>query len=359
MSVVSGNPAKEFKKRKYVHSDLIVESLLGGDYKIYKKQGKILIIMNNVIQYQKRIEYIDIAKGLGMILVVIGHCINGKTFPGTWIWSFHMPLFFIISGLCFSEKRYPSFRHFVINKVKTLLLPCIYFSILTTLFSTVTNNKAAYKSLFTENLPGALWFVLVLFFSELIYYFIRKCGTNNIIIFVSLLIGIMLNRYDIKLSHSICSVFTATFYYGLGHILKSKLKRISSLKNKIIFGFILLSIPGVLVFVSKQTINLSNNYIPRPEIVYVLTSILGTVGILLLSMLKFNNTCKSVILFIGKNTFTILSLHMLFIGISSQYIMPTIQNKFLYKLYEQVFIWVLLYFSIIFINKNAKWILGK
>lgn len=37
MSVVSGNPAKEFKKRKCVHSNLIVESLLGGDYEIYKE----------------------------------------------------------------------------------------------------------------------------------------------------------------------------------------------------------------------------------------------------------------------------------------------------------------------------------
>lgn len=36
MSVVGGNPAKEFKKRQCVHSNLIVESLLGGDYLIYK-----------------------------------------------------------------------------------------------------------------------------------------------------------------------------------------------------------------------------------------------------------------------------------------------------------------------------------
>lgn len=37
MEVVSGNPATPFKKRKCVHSDLIVESLLGGDYQIYKE----------------------------------------------------------------------------------------------------------------------------------------------------------------------------------------------------------------------------------------------------------------------------------------------------------------------------------
>ena len=40
MAVVSGNPAKEFKKRKCVHEDLVVESLLGGDYKIYRKTRK-------------------------------------------------------------------------------------------------------------------------------------------------------------------------------------------------------------------------------------------------------------------------------------------------------------------------------
>lgn len=37
LSVVAGNPAVEVKKRKSVHSDLIVPSLLGGDFNIYKK----------------------------------------------------------------------------------------------------------------------------------------------------------------------------------------------------------------------------------------------------------------------------------------------------------------------------------
>ena len=40
MSVVSGNPTKEIKKRKCVHSNLVVESLLGGDYEIYKQTRK-------------------------------------------------------------------------------------------------------------------------------------------------------------------------------------------------------------------------------------------------------------------------------------------------------------------------------
>ncbi len=43
MSVVGGNPAKEFRKRKEVHTELVVESLLGGDYQAYRdarRKGK-------------------------------------------------------------------------------------------------------------------------------------------------------------------------------------------------------------------------------------------------------------------------------------------------------------------------------
>ena len=41
MSVVGGNPAKEFKKRKCIHCNLVVESLLVGDFDEYRKCRKI------------------------------------------------------------------------------------------------------------------------------------------------------------------------------------------------------------------------------------------------------------------------------------------------------------------------------
>ena len=40
MSVVGGNPAQEFKKRKTLHTDLVVESLLGGDFDAYREARK-------------------------------------------------------------------------------------------------------------------------------------------------------------------------------------------------------------------------------------------------------------------------------------------------------------------------------
>lgn len=318
----------------------------------------------SIIPRSKRIEYIDIAKGLGIILVVIGHCLKGNTFPATWIWSFHMPLFFILSGLCFAENKYPTFQSFLTKRIKTLLLPCIYFSILIALLYVPIKGLSTFYSLFTDGLPGALWFILVLFFCELIYYLINKYSANTPInistLFICLIIGIILNRYSIKLSHSMCSVFTATFYYGLGHIMKNKINILLSMKCKVIFSAILLAIPCAFVLITKQSINLADNYIPSPEAIYVLVSIIGSTGLLLLAMVKNNNKIwGGWILFLGKNTLIILSLHMFFIGVASEYIKPLIQNKLIYKLSEQIFVWTLLYFSIILINKKVKWILGK
>ena len=76
----------------------------------------------------QRLEYIDIAKGIGIILVVIGHCISGQSIPGMYISAFHMPLFFIISGMCFNDTRYPQFLPFFKKRAKTLFMPLIYFT---------------------------------------------------------------------------------------------------------------------------------------------------------------------------------------------------------------------------------------
>ena len=77
---------------------------------------------------QARLDYIDIAKGIGMILVYIGHCkIQGSSPLFQWIYSFHMPLFFYLSGLLFKRKK---FRVVIANKVFSLIIPYVLFSII-------------------------------------------------------------------------------------------------------------------------------------------------------------------------------------------------------------------------------------
>lgn len=55
---------------------------------------------------------LGIVKGIGIILVVEGHCIKAYTIPGIFIYAFHMPLFFLISGICFNGEKYHEFKPF-------------------------------------------------------------------------------------------------------------------------------------------------------------------------------------------------------------------------------------------------------
>ena len=65
-----------------------------------------------------RIEFLDISKGIGIILVVLGHSLNTIDLPGRWIYSFHMPFFFYISGVLLSGS---TTTHFISKKFKQII----------------------------------------------------------------------------------------------------------------------------------------------------------------------------------------------------------------------------------------------
>ncbi len=76
----------------------------------------------------RKLFWIDSAKGIGVILVVLGHFLYQSNLPmlNRAIYSFHMPLFFILSG--YLQKR--AIPHgYVLNKVKRLLVPFTCFSV--------------------------------------------------------------------------------------------------------------------------------------------------------------------------------------------------------------------------------------
>lgn len=52
---------------------------------------------------KKRIQWIDYGKAIGIFLVVVGHTYGGN-FLVNWIYSFHMPMFFLLSGMTVSSR---------------------------------------------------------------------------------------------------------------------------------------------------------------------------------------------------------------------------------------------------------------
>ena len=66
---------------------------------------------------KNRILWVDASRGIAMLLVILGHCIGSLNDPGyKFILSFHMPLFFFLSGYC--AKKEEQFRPYLKKKAK-------------------------------------------------------------------------------------------------------------------------------------------------------------------------------------------------------------------------------------------------
>lgn len=82
--------------------------------------------MGELALKKERIDWIDIAKGIGIILVVMGHLAAEDQDLKRFIYCFHMPLFFFISGIVFNIKNI-KFKKFFIKKFKSVYLPYAVF----------------------------------------------------------------------------------------------------------------------------------------------------------------------------------------------------------------------------------------
>ena len=156
----------------------------------------------------KRSDLVDLVKGLAIILVVYGHTQQGVLHRGWWagpradfiesfIYSFHMPAFFFVSGLFVvgSIQRRGS-RNFTLEKVKTILYPYLLFSVIgaalgpVTAPFQVTHSPFHWKAFLLDVASGsASWFLFTLFFCLLLALFTVRLP-NWLRFLLSVLLGI-------------------------------------------------------------------------------------------------------------------------------------------------------------------------
>jgi fucose 4-O-acetylase-like acetyltransferase len=72
-----------------------------------------------------RIPMIDVAKGIGIILVVVGHT-NLPVVVMNAIYAFHVPLFFVLSGMVFNSNK--NLTQLLVSKFRTLLVPYYFLA---------------------------------------------------------------------------------------------------------------------------------------------------------------------------------------------------------------------------------------
>lgn len=124
-----------------------------------------------------RIDSLDILKGIGIIRVVVGHMIGNQLYIRPWIYAFHMPLFFMVSGYCFNIAKHPKWLSFAMSRVWSLLVPCALYTVISLVVSPEYICEGKYYELKTL-LPGALWFLPILFIVEVLGYNIASYKAN-------------------------------------------------------------------------------------------------------------------------------------------------------------------------------------
>ena len=126
---------------------------------------------------------LDIAKGIGILLVVWAHA-QGPT--SAVIYQFHMPLFFIISGYLFNSRN--TVKEFLLRKIKSLYIPFVFWNLaviaVRSLYNLISGTptlaytaKAAIKAVLTLDKDmqlGAIWFLGALFVMSILY---KLCDT--------------------------------------------------------------------------------------------------------------------------------------------------------------------------------------
>lgn len=313
---------------------------------------------------QKRIGYIDIAKGIGIILVVIGHIVSGNGLPQLYISSFHMPLFFLLAGLCFNPSRYATFWDYLTRKSKTLLLPMLCFTIINlALSSLILPDYYSLEKLTSLRLPNAMWFIPVLFLTEITSYAILRLTAQKTLLVtipltLSLTLTFILNGINSPLN-ILCMPFASVFYLT-GFALRKHLTGEGTDRLTPILSATAVLLPLPLVYFTQDTIIMMLNHLPCYGIEFITAAILASAGII-----QFSKTIQAVpyltavLKYLGRNSLIVLCLHPFIIDMSCTYISPVITSHLAYKTVESAMIWTCCTISIELINRYAGFIVGK
>lgn len=266
-----------------------------------------------------RLRCLDISKGIGIILMVIGH----SSLPNIiqdYIYSFHMPLFFIISGMLTNWYKY-DFKKFFANKVSNLLFPFIFYSFIVLCLMRHLGRLNNIKDFIVEGWNGyALWFVPVLFFSLIGAYFSISVSSSKIKLYFMmsslLIIGYLLDDLGIKLAWNMSSVPYATFLILFGSELKKTVFPHILIKFTI-FKYILYII--IFFFVSfyislNYRLDMASNSV-TPILPITVAAILGSLLIIMISLV-IDKRCVfigNILSKIGMETYVVLAFSQVII----------------------------------------------
>lgn len=277
---------------------------------------------------QSRVDWLDYAKGIGIILVVYGHVISGLSNAGVLrtisvaakqaldlsvlsIYTFHMPLFFFIAGILFKDSRLKTDRQrltFAGKKIVGLLYPYLLWSVIFGMvmvtFAGDTNTKLQWTDLpyqIVFDPKSHLWFLYALCLINLLVLGLKR------FLPIAILIGLFFaSQYGASLAPGIFNnVMSLTLYFLIGNALSKDL-----LQPKLTSQTCgLLGLTGLCLF-TIATLIVPLNQALSPLMANVFCTLgISTIVLCSYSLSQAHQLCWLKTL--GKNSFYIYILHML------------------------------------------------
>lgn len=285
--------------------------------------------MADLYAKSKKIPWVTLSKFIGLYLMIIGHkgLVDGHLTD--WIYSFHMPLFFILSGMFSSNNGYISS---LCRKVfQKLIVPFFILGFIWCVFNIVLWIKSGMfdVQLWSSYLLGTfispgksvgwlhsactyLWFLLALAEIKIIASFLNKVWHWIITMIVCICIIFIIKKYNIFIPFALDSAILALPFYGMGQYAK-KIILIECGPLRTIICFILCAAVTTFLFMINGRVDVNECMVGENIFLFYLCGMMGSLMVLFLS--------KAVLLInkikIGETISTLVSGAILIIGFSA------------------------------------------
>lgn len=288
--------------------------------------------------------WLDIAKGIAIFLMVIGHT-SIPNVVSNFVYAFHMPLFFIASGLASDYDR-QTWGGYVKHKSYTIMLPFLTYSVIVILLQCSIGPLDVANLLKTGWGGYALWFVPILYLASILTMLIcriRNRAIRLVVMLCMLVMGYDLCHYQIVLPWTLSTVPFATFLILVGNELKHIQKWIETEKS--LLGVAVAFIVTVVIS-HFYRLDLAWNHI-IPVIPLTIGAIAGTLMVFRLSVWieQHMKKCSSILQAIGKETYIVVAF--------SQVIIMCINHFFTVNVLWK---YVILVVALIFLKYIKDWI---
>ena len=274
---------------------------------------------------EARNQIFDISRGLGIFLVVWGHVTSNPA--SIYIYSFHMPLFFFLSGIFHRNEQ---FTNFLNKKFKRLIIPYLYYSILIYLFYLawfsvfLEIESFNFKNIlniipFNDTVSSPLWFLISLFEVSLIFFLLELLFKNDLILtFLAILLGLILVLISKKVEVFVNYFFIASscsmlMFFSLGHLIaRFKSMLVTKKQHFIIIIFILFMASFLLLNLHyNNKVDVRSFYFGEVQWVFPPIAILGIIVTLLGSIILGNIPILAKVLsYLGINSLGIFIIHL-------------------------------------------------